>query len=371
MTPTELIDQIKRLVAIPSTADNPAALHAAVDFIAAMAAQVPGVTVERFESGGKPSMLAYYGAQRPAKFDILLNAHVDVVPGNEGQFQPYEKDGKLYGRGVLDMKGTAVVLADVFCEVAGKVPYTLGLQIVADEEIGGFDGVKYQIAQGVATDFAIMGEYANEPGTIYNAARGVCWAEFDFDGVAAHGGHPWKGTNAVLKAADFARTLLAHYPTPAKETWTTTANIAHISTTNETLNKVPDDAVLKVDFRFTKEDPVFMGEDTFRAFVAGLSPQPVEVRVRSLEPAVFADTQNPYIQGLSAALRHVTGLEPRYRGRPASSDGRHFAHAPHTAIIEFGIQGQNSHSDGEYAEIASIGEYQAVMRAFLRQPMAT
>ena len=121
MRTEEIITQTKQLVAIPSTADNPVALHQAIAFVAAIIEKCPGITIERFERNGKPSLLAYKGTKRPDKFTILLNGHIDVVPGTAEQFTAIEKDGKLYGRGVLDMKGTALVLTNVFCELVGRV----------------------------------------------------------------------------------------------------------------------------------------------------------------------------------------------------------------------------------------------------------
>ena len=46
-----------------------------------------------------------YASTRPGKVqDVLLNAHLDVVPANdENQFTPCEKDGWLYARGALPL----------------------------------------------------------------------------------------------------------------------------------------------------------------------------------------------------------------------------------------------------------------------------
>lgn len=369
MTTQELIDHTKRLIALPSTSDNTLALQQAVDYVADIIyARCPDVTIEHFEREGKPSLLAYRGDRRPQKFDILLNGHVDVVPGTPEQFVPVVKNGRLYGRGALDMKGTTMVLADVFCELVNEVPYALGLQIVSDEEIGGYSGVRLQIDDGVRADFVVMGEYSNDRNAIYNAARGLAWAEVEFKGKEAHGGHLWKGQNAVLKASAFAAAVLERFPTPDKETWTTTASIASLSTPNDTFNKVPDRAVLKIDFRFTQEDPNFRDRESLKTFIAGIDPEAKLVRLATFEPAVKVEELNPYVQGLSAAMRQVTGAKPRYLGRPGSSDGRHYA-LVNNDIVEFGLYGQSPHGDDEYAELASFGEYQSILREFLRQPV--
>lgn len=364
----EMIKRTVELVAIPSTADNLRALHQSVEYVADfVATKAPGITIERFEQNGITSFLAYKAKERPEKFDILLNAHVDVVPAMPGQFMAVEKDGRLYGRGVLDMKGTAMVLASVFCELVNDVPYSLALQIVSDEENAGYNGAQYQIAQGVRAEFAIMGEYSNHRDAIYNAARGLCWTEIAFKGRAAHGGHPWHGDNALLRASKFIEKLLQKYPIPSEETWTTTATIASLSTPNDAYNRVPDYAVIKIDFRFTNDDEAFKNEESVRGLVASIDPEAELIHINTFSPAVHASPENPYVKGLGSAMAKITDIEPRLMSRPASSDGRHFA-AVGIQCVEFGLYGHNSHSDDEYVELASFDEYAAVLRTFLKSP---
>ncbi len=365
---TEIIETIKRLITIPSTANNPAALTEMLEVLIHSIRQHPDITIEQFSRNHTASILAYCGKTRPKKFNILLNAHLDVVHGRPDQFKPKIQDGKLYGRGALDMKGTAAAITSVFCDVVNQVPYDLGLQLVTDEEIGGYNGVQLQLEAGVHADFAIMGEYANDRHTIYNAARGICWTEIEFKGKSAHGGHLWHGQNAVLKAIDFANAVLTRYPTPDQETWTTTASIASLSTPNNTYNKVPDSAVLKIDFRFTQEDPVFQDRQTLEAFITSLDPEAKLTNIVVFEPAVNVEELNPYVQGLSAAMQQITKVKPKFLGRPGASDGRHFA-AFNIDIIEFGIYGKGPHSDHEYVEIAAIEEYRATLQAFLLNPL--
>jgi hypothetical protein len=51
------------LLAIPSTSERPAELRRALDYVLDFTG--PGFTVERFESGGKPSALVYPGTGTP------------------------------------------------------------------------------------------------------------------------------------------------------------------------------------------------------------------------------------------------------------------------------------------------------------------
>src|SRR5262249_57036112 len=89
------------LLAIPSTSERPAELRRALDYVLDFVG--PGFTVERFESGGKPSALVYPGTER-RDFHVILNAHLDVVPAPPGQFRPRRDGDRLYAPRAHDLK---------------------------------------------------------------------------------------------------------------------------------------------------------------------------------------------------------------------------------------------------------------------------
>ncbi|MBB6473864.1 hypothetical protein [Sphaerisporangium rubeum] len=84
------------LLAVPSVADRPADLHRALELVLDVTG--PGFTVERFESGGKPSALVYPAAASRPRFPVILNAHLDVVPAPPEQFVPRREGDRLYAR---------------------------------------------------------------------------------------------------------------------------------------------------------------------------------------------------------------------------------------------------------------------------------
>ncbi len=365
MTNEEIIHQAKRLIAIPSTSDKLPALREAVDLIASLLLDSPNITVERFDSNGKPSLLAYAGKQRPAKFAVLFHAHVDIVPSKSSQLLPRIENGRLYGRGAHDMKTAAIVMADVFRQIAPTVPYAFGLQVVSDEEVGGYDGAYYQVQrEGVRAEFVITGEHNFKENVLYNASRGICWTEIAFKGKAAHGGYVWKGSNAVMKASDFAQEVLRRYPTPEQEIWGTTANIAGIHTTNTAYNRIPDNAILKIDFRFTAEDPVFSSRKNVTEFVRSIDPEAEILDFVTMEQAVHVPEDNAYLQTLASALQQTIGVTPVFESRPAGSDGRHFATVGND-VVEYGITGSGPHSDAEYIKVSDIDPYKKTLETFL------
>jgi succinyl-diaminopimelate desuccinylase len=367
MTEQEIIEHTKQLVAIRSTADNKDGLCQSINYIAKLLAPYPEITVERFESNGIPSLLAYYGKNRPKRFDTIFNGHLDVVPAqNDNQYIPIVKDGRFYGRGVYDMKMATVALTDSLIQYGKNRGRAFGLQVVADEEVGGQNGILHQLAQGVAADFTIFGEMTDLG--ICNETRGVCWVEVGFTGTSAHGGYAWNGVNAVSKASDFATALLAKFPIPEAQQWCSTANIAAITTGNTTFNIVPDQATVKVDFRFTPEDPHFKNRQTLDKLIASIHPDAEIINIVTFEPAVHVPATNHHLRHFVATFENVTGNKATLIRRYASGDSRHLAKYDMPGI-EFGLSGADLHGENEYVELASLAPLRDTLHAYMQSPI--
>lgn len=367
MTNQELIEQAKKLIAIPSSEDNPNALRAAYDFMVEFVRKNnPKVTIEKFESNGIHSFLAYKGAKRPEKFHLLLNGHVDVIAGKPEQYEPTIKDGKLYGRGSHDMKAACVILAQLFCDYVDKVPFELGLEIVTDEEPGGHNGVQHHIKQGLRADFVICGEAGRSTNKheIANECKGVVFADVEFTGKSAHGAYPWRGENAAIQASHFAKKLHDIHPTPEEEWHDTTVTVTGISSTSGVHNKVPDHALVKIDIRFTAEDARFKTKDDVIKFISDIDPNAKLTKFHVFLSPMYADPNGEFMRSLKQAAENVEGQPFNFVRRHGGSDGMQF-----TAIggqaCEFGIAGENHHGDNEYITLEAFDNYVATMRQFL------
>jgi succinyl-diaminopimelate desuccinylase len=247
------------LLAVRSTAERPEQLRRAVESVVDFVG--PGFSVERFESNGKPSALvyadSYRGATRP-EFRVILNGHLDVVPGEAEQFRPRHDGDRLYARGAQDMKVSALVQAQVFRELATTLPYPLALQLVADEEVGGRDGTLYQLQQGVTGTFVVIGEHSGL--SIVADSKGLVHAKLRAGGRSGHGAYPWLGDNALLKLVNTVTRLLARYPVATEEVWRTTVNLARVDTPNRAFNQIPAHAEAWLDIRFPAEDADLSGK---------------------------------------------------------------------------------------------------------------
>lgn len=293
---SQVLELTKKLVAIESIDLRRDKLQEVIDIATK---QLDGYTVEQFSNNGRPSILAYRGDKRPERFKIILNAHLDVVSGKPEQFAPVEKEGKLYGRGTNDMKAGGAAEILVFKDLAHTLSYPVGLQLVTDEEIGGYDGTQYQIKRGVRADFVIAGEPTDYG--INNKAKGIVWMNVRTKGIAAHGAYQWRGESAILKMKKALDAIERDFPVLTKEEWRTTVNIAKLDTTNTTYNKVPDNCEMKLDIRFIPEDWKTIKQKIEKMF------EGMEVEYLEFEPPQLTDEKNSYVKTLQKSTGTVTG----------------------------------------------------------------
>ena len=344
----------ENLMKISSTKDNPRALFKALQI---SEKQLQGFTIQKFENENIPSLLVNNNTKHPKKFKIILNAHLDVVPGPEKLFKPLIKGDKLFGRGAIDMKGAAAVMILLFKELADKINYPLGLQLVTDEEVGGFHGTKYQIKQGVRADFVIAGEPTDFG--VNNQAKGIIWLKIITQGKSAHGAYPWNGKNAIYKMNLVIEKFNQHFPVPHKEAWKTTANLATIQTANQTYNKIPDACTLGVDVRYIPEDKEKVLSQ-IKQMLKGLA----DIEVVTNEPCQFTDERNPYLAKLRQATKQVTGKPSKLIVKHGGSDIRHY-NAVGVDGVTFGPIGKGLHADDEWVSIKSLHEYYQILKLFL------
>jgi succinyl-diaminopimelate desuccinylase len=354
------------LLGVQSTADRPELLREAVDRVVDFVG--PDFHVERFESDGKPSALLYprryAGAERP-QFRVILNAHLDVVPGEPEQFQPRRDGDRLYARGAQDMKVSALAEAQVFRELAEHLPYPLALQLVTDEEVGGANGTLHQIRQGVAGTFVVIGEYSRL--NIVADSKGHAQARLLATGRAGHGAYPWLGDNALLKLVDSVNRVMARYPAPTEEVWRTTVNLAKIETPNRAFNQTPAQAEARLDIRFPAEDTDFNGRtaEEITGHLQTFCEPGVEAVLDQYGPPQHADHDRPEVKELRRAAQSQ-GYPADFLYKHGASDGAFYS-GRGIAAVAFGVGGSGQHGPEEYAEISTIAPYHRALTEFLER----
>ena len=162
---------------------------------------------------GRDNLLATVGRGLPGYKKMLVLLHTDTVPSGApadwsfAPFEPFEREGKLYGRGVLDDKGplaasfAALQILKAHEEaIAGS--FTFGA--VGDEEVGIGVGLPFLIEKRLidCTD-AIIPDIAGNMKEINVAEKGRVLLKIRARGRQAHAMDPSKGANAIQALARF------------------------------------------------------------------------------------------------------------------------------------------------------------------------
>ncbi len=147
---------------------------------------------------------------------ILLNGHMDVVPAqptgwSNDPFKPTIKNGKIYGRGSADMKGSdAAMIYSLKALVETRVHFNGSITptFTTDEEVGGYTGVNHFIDKHVITKDI---DYCLSPDTNIEALDIASLGDSEFlitvYGKSAHSGRGWTGVNAIEHAASLIEKL--------------------------------------------------------------------------------------------------------------------------------------------------------------------
>ncbi|WP_248959327.1 M20 family metallopeptidase [Sphaerisporangium perillae] len=365
--PESFLRALEELLAVPSTADRPGELHRALDLVLGFVG--PGFTVERFESGGKPSALLYHGTAARPRFRVVLNAHLDVVPAPPHQFRPNRDGTRLYARGAQDMKVSALVQAQVFRELAGLLPYPIALQLVTDEEVGGRNGTLHQLEQGVSAEFVVIGEQSGL--RVVTDSKGMVGANLRATGRSAHGAYPWLGDNALLKLQRTLDRVLARYPVATEEVWRTTVNVARVETPGAFRNQVPAFAEAWLDIRFPPQDTDLDGRtaEEITAHLDAFCEPGVTAFVDHVDRPHHADQSGAEVLALQQAARDQ-GYRADFLRKHGAADGRFYYDRGIDAVI-FGVGGDGQHGPDEYADLTTITPYYRALKDFLGRLHAT
>jgi len=291
---------------------------------------------------------------------LILNGHLDTVglAGNADGVTPRVEDGRLYGRGAYDMKGSlaAIMLAAAEASrssLSGDVIVTA----VADEEDGSI-GTE-AVVERVRADGAIV----TEPTDLRLALshRGFVWLELEARGLAAHGSRYDLGVDAITKLSEAlagVRDLDARFARAMPHPVLGRASVhASLIEGGHELSTYPDRCVLKVERRTLPGETVQQVEDELRA-VAG------EASVRSFFSREPLET-SPDEAIVATFQRHaeaVLGRAPEVIGVPFWTDAALLAAAGIPTVV-FGPRGEGAHADLEWVELADVERLAEILLA--------
>ena len=353
----EMLALWKRLVSM----ESPSADKAAVDRVAAVLAEElakTGTDVRLEPMSGGDLLVADWNTAA-GNAPVVFCGHMDTVfaKGTLAEMPLREGDGKLYGPGVLDMKGGLVIALYALKALAasGWRQRPIRVIFVGDEETGHLgSNAELRIGELAAGAAASMNfETGDLQGGLVVGRKGSGVLTLEVSGVSAHAGRsPEVGRSAILEMAHKIIAIQALNDLPNG----TSVNVGVISG-GTVVNAVPDACRAEIDLRFT--DPA-RGEATVARIreiaenctVEGTSGR---VRVNTMSVAMTTDEK---ILGLFAHIRETAraigcgDVTPVQSG--GWSDACLIAAAGVPVVCGMGVRGEFNHTPREYAVVESL-----------------
>ena len=322
-----------------------------------------------------------YARRGTAGPNLCFAGHTDVVPtGSEaawsaGPFEAEVKDGVLYGRGAVDMKGgiAAWVAAVSRVLAEGEVPGSLSFLITGDEEGPALHGTKRVVqtlmAEGEVIDACVVGEPSSQHAlgdTIKVGRRGSLNSWITVHGKQGHVAYPDRAANPAPVLARLLARLDDHvlddgYPEfPPSNLEITTIDIG-----NPAMNVIPAEAKARLNIRF---NPSHTGDDltAWLNAMAGEAQAASGLRIE-LEHLCSGDAfltePGSFVTGVQDAVEAAVGRRPEASTSGGTSDARFIrAMCP---VLELGLVGQTMHQIDERAPTAEIEALAEVYRTVI------
>lgn len=342
------------------------------------AALVPlGFAVDRFVTGEAPdgpveNLLAVRGS---GGRHFAFAGHVDVVPPGEGwtsgAFSPEVRDGLLYGRGAVDMKGA--IAAFVAAAARGPGGGTTSLIITGDEEgpatYGTVALIERMAARGMRPDLCLVGEptSAHQLGdTIKIGRRGSVNIWIDVPGRQGHVAYPHLADNPIPRLVRALAEIDA-ITLDQGNAWFQPSNIevTDLAVGNPATNVIPAHAAARLSIRFNDLQTGPALAERIAALVRRHAPDArIEARISGeaflTEPGALSDL-------VSDAIEQRLGIRPELSTTGGTSDARFLVKL--CPVVEFGLLNATMHKLDEAVAVDDLVALSDIYADILRRAL--
>jgi succinyl-diaminopimelate desuccinylase len=326
------------------------------------------------------NLYARIGNQAP---HISFAGHTDVVPAGDetawshGAFAGDVKDGLLYGRGAVDMKGgiacSVAAVLDYLASHDGKPKGSISFLITGDEEDVAVNGtiklLEWVAERGDRLDHCVLGEPSNVEvlgDCIKIGRRGSQSGTLFVDGIQGHVAYPQRANNPV---PDISRLIVALSDEPldhgSAQFQASNLEFTSVDVGNASTNVIPGQARAKFNIRFNDNH----SHESLRQLVEQRLAKAAGNRIRARivwEPSnsnVFVTKPGAFTDLAVAAIEDVTGRKPELSTSGGTSDARFISR--YCPVIEFGLVGQTMHQIDERTPVSDLEKLTKIYRGVL------
>ena len=314
---------------------------------------------------------------------LTFAGHTDVVPAGDeaawshGAFSGEVKDGYLYGRGAVDMKGgiacSVAAVLQYLAEHGGKPNGSISFLITGDEEAASINGtvklLKWVADRGEKFDHCVLGEPSNQQemgDCIKIGRRGSQSGTLYVDGVQGHVAYPHRASNPV---PDISRLIVAISDEPldtgSAQFQASNLEFVSVDVGNGAFNVIPGSARATFNIRYNDLHTQASLRELVETRLAKAAGNRIKARI-VWEPSnsnVFVTKPGAFTDLAVSAIEDVTGRKPELSTTGGTSDARFIA--SYCPVIEFGLLGQTMHQIDERTSVKDIETLTKVYRGIL------
>lgn len=344
-----------------------------------------GFTIEHLRHGEVDNLWATHGSGGPT---LVWLGHTDVVPsGPEAAwqsppFEPTVRDGRLYGRGAADMKGSVAAMVLALEAFVGAEPQHAGrvaLLLTSDEEgPSNLDGVRRVAetlrARGERLDWCVVGEPSSRQtlgDLIRVGRRGSLSGTLRVRGVQGHVAYPEKAKNPIHAFAPALAELAAtRWDEGNADFPPTSFQVSNLNAGTGATNVIPGTLTALVNFRYATASTA---ADLRARTEAILARHGLDFAIDwNLSGEPFLSTAGGRLrEAVVAVCRELCGSEPEQSTGGGTSDGRFIAPLG-VEVVELGPVNATIHKVDECVAVEELQRlpalYQAVCERLLGGP---
>ncbi len=364
----------KELVARPSVTPHDAGCQ---EIIAARLKKL-GFTINNLQYNETSNLWASRGTGAP---HFVFLGHTDVVPPGDpalwlfDPFTPTIKDGKLYGRGVADMKGgvaAMVVAVEEFVAANPNHPGTISFLLTSDEEGPAHDGTKRVLVKlkedNVKIDYCLVGEPGSQECFADNlklGARGSLTGTVVFTGKQGHVGYPHQAKNPIHAALNSLHNLTTiKWDEPSADFEASSLQITNLKAGVGAENVIPETMYCQFNIRFA---PGVTPEQLKSGVTQTLSMQPLPYNIewrQGGEP--FLSHKGKLTAVCTEAINEVVATTPKMSNAGGTSDAR-FIIKMGCETVEMGLLGKTIHAVNEHVDCEDLDALQQIYLRVLQK----
>ena len=362
---SDVLDITKKLISYPSITPND---QGGLDYIKGLLDPIGfRVYIEEFSDGDHKVRNLYAEHGKSGK-NLCFAGHIDVVhPVDEfawdsPPFTANERDGKLYGRGSCDMKGSIGASLSAAIKFVSENPNhggKISFLITADEEEGSYEGtrsmLKWMEEQNIKIDFAVVGEPTCEKdfGDIIKIGRrGSVNFNLIIKGLAGHVAYPDNAKNPIPMVSEVISALSDVKLDDGNEYFSasnlefTTIDVGNIAT-----NVIPSAVNMAFNIRFNNYHNAKGLANNIESIIRDVCGDCYELSYASSAESFLVEKEE-FHDDFAEIVQNYSGVKPKFSTGGGTSDARFIK--DYCSLLEFGVCNSSAHKINEFVDISDL-----------------